>query len=83
MAEVKTIHYAQIKDDSGALVEQNNFSVDASNVFYEHNGVTYTLKQVLDNYMKFMTTGWHVYKGDTPPANHQIGIWIDTRQDTE
>lgn len=81
MAEHKTIQYAQIKNRDNTLGEEHYFGVDADNVFfdYEQNGVTYSAKQMMDNYLKFMQNSWFIYRGtETPNSSSRIGLWIDT-----
>ena len=80
MAEHKTIKYAQIKNQDGTLGEEHYFGVDADNVFfdYEENGASYSAKQIIDNYLKFMQSSWFIYRGtETPNPSSRIGLWID------
>lgn len=69
-----------IKQQNGILSADHTIGATFADVIdTDRVGATgYTLDQFFDSYMKFMDEACFVYSGDIEPANHHIGIWLDT-----
>ena len=68
-----------VKQDTGDVGTPVPISATFENVIDNREGKgNYTVAQLFDAFMDFITNADFVYYGAEPPANEHMRIWIDT-----